>query len=210
MEEEREIPEFEESPKSEETKKKNSAWKFLIYFLIILVLTGLALFLSLYQDFNGVINSLANARLDYIFLIVGLVLLSYCLEGLIIFIFVRLYTRNYHWPHGIATALVGVFYSNVTPGASGGQPMEVYTMKKQGVEVSNAASIMIMNFIIYQAALIFVGIIGLIFKWNLVLTIGEFVIPIGENTLRIPAIPFTIAGFVLNLSVILILFVMSF
>ena len=210
MEEVIETPELEETPKAEEQKKKNSAWKFLIYILIILVLTGLALFLSLYQDFYGVINTLSNAKLSYIFITIGLVLLSYLLEGLIIFIFVRLYTRNYHWPHGIATAIVGCFYSNVTPGASGGQPMEIYTMKKQGVEVSNAASIMIMNFIIYQVALITVGVVGLIFKWDLVLTIGEFVIPIGENTLRIPAIPFTIAGFVLNLSVILLLFVMSF
>ena len=204
----KEIPVPEEE-KTEE-KKKHPALKFLLYFALILVLTGFALFLSLYQDFNGVINALSNARVDYIVLIVGLVFLSYLLDGLMIFIFVRLYTRNYHYPSGLAVSLVGIFYSMVTPGSSGGQAMQVYTLKKQGVEVSNAASIMIMSFIIYQMALITMGIVGLIFKWDLIMTIGEFTIPLGELVIKIPAIPFTILGFALNLFIILMLFVMSF
>ena len=193
-----------------EEKKKHPAVKFLLYFSIILVATGLALFLSLYQDFDGVIAALKRCDYRYLLLIVGLVAFSYCIEGFIIFIFARLYTRNYHWHRGMATSMVGAFYSAVTPGASGGQPMQVYTMKKQGVEVSSAASIMIMSFIIYQSALIIIGIIGVIFKWNLVMSIGNFNIDLGSFKLSFPAIPFTIIGFLLNLLVIVGLIAMSY
>lgn len=199
-----------EDEKKVEEKKKHSALKFLAYFLIILIATGIALFLSLYQDFEGVLNSIARADIGILFMMFGLVLLSHAIEAFVIFIFSRLYTRHYHYPQAIATQMVGSFYSAVTPGASGGQAMQVYTLKKQGVEVSNAASIMIMSFIIYQSALIVVGIIGVFFKWNLITTIGNFNIAVGTATLSIPAIPFTIAGFLLNISVILLLFVMSF
>ena len=193
-----------------EEKKKHHKLKFLLYFTIILVATGLALFLSLYQDFDGVIAALRRCDYRYLFLIVGLVATSYLLEGLIVFIFARLYTRNYHWHRGMATSMVGAFYSAVTPGASGGQAMQIYTMKKQGVEVSSAASIMIMSFIIYQSALIIIGVIGIVFKWNLVMSIGNFDLDLGAIKLDLPAIPFTLFGFLLNVLVIVGLIAMSY
>lgn len=196
----------DESPE----KKKKSKTKFLVYFLIIIVLTGLALFLSLYKDFNGVVNALQHADWKWLLVIVGLVALSYCVDAFTIFAFSRLYTRKYKFHQGLATSMIGGFYSGVTPGASGGQIMEAYTMKKQGVEASSAASIMVMAFIVYQICLIILGAIGLFFNASLLTQIGTFNITIGDNVLHIPAIPFTIAGFLLNLFVILLLFLMSY
>lgn len=198
----------EEEPKQ---KKKHPALKFLLYFSIIIIATGLALFLSLYQDFDGVIASISRADYRYLILIFGLVAVAYLLEGLIIFIFSRLYTRKYKYHQGLATSMVGAFYSAVTPGASGGQVMQVYTMKKQGVETSNAASIMIMSFIVYQIVLIIMGVFSLLFSaGELISTIGTFSIVFGNTTINIPAIPLTIAGFLLNLIVIAGLFLMSY
>lgn len=191
-------------------KKKHPALKFLLYFSIILIATGIALFLSLYQDFDGVIAALRRSDYRYLLLSVGLVAISYFLEGFIIFMFARLYTRRYHWHRGMATSMVGAFYSAITPGASGGQAMQIYTMKKQGVEVSSAASIMIMSFIIYQSALIIIGIVGIVFKWDLVMSIGNFSIDAGAFKLSVPAIPFTLIGFALNVLVIVGLIAMSY
>jgi glycosyltransferase 2 family protein len=192
-------------------KKKHPALKFLVYFAIIIIATGLALFFSLYQDFDGVIAALSKASIEYLLIIGGLVALSYCIDAFIIFVFSRLYTRNYKFHQGLATSMVGAFYSAVTPGSSGGQVMQIYTMKKQGVETSNAASIMIMSFIVYQIALIIIGLISLFFSaGELISTIGTFNIVWGNNTIHIPAIPLTIAGFLLNLFVIVGLFLMSY
>lgn len=192
-------------------KKKHPKLKFLIYFLIIIIATGLALFFSLYQDFDGVVSAISKADIRYSLLILGLVAISYCIDGFIIFVFSRLYTRKYKYHQGLATSMVGSFYSAVTPGASGGQVMQAFTMKKQGVETSNAASIMIMSFIVYQIALIGIGIVSLFFSaGELIASIGTFNISFGNTTIHIPAIPLTIAGFLLNLFVILGLFMMSY
>lgn len=200
----------EEEP--EKKRKKHPALKFLLYFSIIIVATAAALFLSLYQDFEGVVTSLKRADIKYLFIILGMVALCYLIEGFIIFVFSRLYTRKYHYHQGLATSMVGAFYAAVTPGASGGQVMQIYTMKKQGVETSNAASIMIMSFIVYQFALITLGVISLFFSaGDLIRTVGTFNLPIGrERILHIPAIPLTIAGFSVNVIIILGLFLMSY
>lgn len=191
-------------------KKKNGKLKFLAYFLIIIVLTGVALFLSLRNDLDGIVRSLSHVDWKWILVIVGLVIFSYMIDGFTIFVFSRLYTRKYKYHQGFATSVIGAFYSGITPGASGGQIMQVYTMKKQGVEPSNSASIMVMSFIVYQICLIVIGAIGLIFNGNLIASVGTFDITIGSNVIKISPIPLTIAGFLLNISVILILFLMSY
>lgn len=192
-------------------KKKHPKLKFALYFLIIIVATGLALFLSLKDDFNGVISSLTKTDYRYFLVILAIVIVSYLIDAFIIFIFSRLYTRRYRYHQGVATSLIGAFYSAITPGSSGGQVMQAYTMKKQGVETSTAASILIMSFIVYQMALISLGVVSLFFSaGELIGAIGTFNIPFNGGYIHIPAIPLTIAGFALNLLVILGLFMMSY
>lgn len=203
------VPLHNEELTPEENKKK-SVLKFFIYFLIIVVLTGLALFLSLYKDFDSVVNALKHSDWRYLLIILGLVVLTFIIEAFTVFAFSRLYTRKYKYHQGLAAVMVGAFYSGITPGASGGQIMEAYTMKKQGVEVSTSASILIMSFIVYQICLILIGAVGLVFSNGLLSSIATFDININGFTLTVPTILFTIAGFALNFFVILMLFLMSY
>ena len=191
----------------EEDKKKKSLWKYFLYIFIVLEATALSLFLSLKDNFDTVVDAFAKSDVRFILLIVGLVALTYCIEGLIILVFCRLYTRHYKYHQGVATALIGQFYSDVTPGASGGQVMQVYTMKSQGVLVSNAASIMVMSFIIYQSSLIVFDVVAIGVEWNTIMSIDAY-IPYLDWSL--PMWPVILLGFGLNLFVILLLFTMSY
>ena len=193
-----------------EESKKKSFGKFLIYFSIIIVLTGLALFLSLYKDYESVINALKHSDWRYLLIIFGLVALTFVIEAFTVFAFSRLYTTKYKYHQGLAAVMVNAFYSDVTPGASGGQIMEAYTMNKQGVEVSTSASILIMSFIVYQICLITLGAVGLFFSNGLLASIATFELNINGVIIPIPTIVFTIAGFGLNVIVILMLFLMSY
>ena len=192
------------------TKKKNGVLRYVLYIVIVLVATGISLFLSLYNTFDSVVAVLAGSDYRYMLLIVGLMAVSYCIDGLIFLVFCRLYMRNYAFHQGLATSLVGQFYSSVTPGASGGQVMQVYTMKSQGVQVSNAASIAVMWSIIYQAVLISIDIVALALDWNQVMNIEPFRFQINGNWISLPITPLVIFGFLLNLSVIFVLLLMSY
>ena len=208
-----------EAPKKE--KKKSSRKTAVFSLLLVTFLTLLSLLLSLYSAGEGDIqkgfeiigNALANGDPLWLLVIAGLMFLSYSIEALIIFVFCRLYTRKYYFHQGLANAMIGAFYNNVTPGASGGQVMQVYTMKKQGIEVSNAASIMVMWFILYQTALIIFDVFALILEWNDIWSIKSFKI---ENFSifgwdgTITMLPLIIIGFAVNVGVIMMLFLMSY
>ena len=203
------------------SKKKNSKKSYLISFLLVIVLTIGTLFLSLYSagegnfalGFQVIWSALSNSDPLWLLAIFGIMLASYFIEALVLVVFCRLYTRHYYFHQGLANAMIGAFYNNVTPSASGGQVMQVYTLKKQGIEISNAASIMVMWFIIYQMALISFDVIAILFEWQTIASIRSFQIPnfslFGwDGTITLT--PLIIIGFGLNIGVILMLLLMSY
>ena len=192
-------------------KKKGGKHRYLIYLFLIIIVTTLAIFLSLKDNFAETALALRTSDWKILLLIIGMVISSYFIDGLIIFVFARLYTRRYKYHQGLATSMVGAFFSAVTPTASGGQIMQVYTMRKQGVEPSNGASIMVMAFILYQIVLVILGAVAVSIKWPLLSSMANFNIELGSLSIKeIPVIVFTILGFVINLSVILLLVLMSY
>ncbi len=79
-------------------------------------------------------------------------------------------------------SLIGLFYSGVTPAASGGQPMQIYHLRKAGVPVSLSASGAIVKFVGFQSMLLLLAGIFLGFHWNFVReTVGSsfFLIVLG-------------------------------
>lgn len=213
----------EEKEKTAIGEKKNDNYKYFIYLFLILLITGLVLWYNLasatgmtdetgepiyvYQTIGDVFKSM---NWWYFALFIGFVLLNYLISSLIIFLFARLYTRHYKYHQAYANNAIGAFYSAITPGSSGGQFAQVYTFKKQGIPVSNSASIFVMSFIISQSVLIVVGLISLITSFNLIITLNAIPITIGDISFSIPIWAFIILGFGLNLLVIFLLLFMSY
>ena len=190
-------------------KKKKGKIKYFVYIGIVLIATALSLTLALWGDnFNKVVNAFNKADYRFIILLICIVLFSYCIDALVITIFCRLYTRKYRWHQGLVTSFVGQFYSSVTPGASGGQIMQVFNMKKQNMSVANAASIMVMWYIMYQSSLIIFDVIALSCEWPIIAQIKT--IDIEAWGWSIPVFPLIILGFGLNAIIIVGLYLMSF
>ncbi len=60
------------------------------------------------------------------------------------------------------TTMVGQFFNGITPFASGGQPMQAYCMKKDGVPLGTATSALLTKFLVYQTTLTIFSIIAMI------------------------------------------------
>ncbi|MCI8497157.1 MAG: flippase-like domain-containing protein, partial [Clostridiales bacterium] len=60
-------------------------------------------------------------------------------------------------------ALIGLYYSCITPFATGGQPMQVYYYHKDGVPYGAATSVLSVKFFCYQVASVGLSLIALLF-----------------------------------------------
>ena len=202
--------------KEANTKPKKKRYKYIIYIVLILSLTTLVLYFSLrgtityngeeLPTFVAIGKIFTEIDVGYLFVFFGLLLLNNLLGAFALFLFARLYTRKYKYHQALANQMIGVFYNDITPGSnSGGQFAQAITFKKQGMNISNAASVMVMQFIVYQSCLFILGLISL-FKIDTILDIQ--IIRIGS--VDIPIIIFIIFGFLLNLIVISSMYFMSY
>lgn len=202
-------------------EKKKNLKKYFLYLTIILLITGLVLYFNLrdtveidgvkYKIYELIPSTIKTMDLKFFFLFIGIVLLAFLINAGVLLLFAKLYQRHYKYHQALACAAFGDFFSAITPGASGGQVAQVYLMKKQGILVSNAASIFVMSYICYQIALIGIGIISVCTSLNLITSIPAIPLDIQINgqPLNIPIWVFIILGFVLNVLVIVLLFFMS-
>jgi glycosyltransferase 2 family protein len=227
--EEYEIQKQKEEKKKESKKKKGL--KYVLYLSIILILTGIVLAFSLtsetsipdpsnpemnarvYQVIPSMFRNMDTQNWLFFGLFFLIVVATFMLSSLILFLFARLYTKHYKYHQSLANNAVGVFYSNITPGSSGGQFAQAFTFKKQGMELSTSASILVMNFIVYQSVLLISGFVSML-KIKDILAINAIPIPFefGNSgvTFNIPIVVFVILGFAVNAFIIVLLLLMSY
>ena len=195
----------------DEKKRKKSIVKYILNISFVLIVTAVSITLTLWGNTDTIMKNLAKCDPIWLLAIIGVMTLAMLIRSFVLFCFARLFTRRYHIHQAIACDQIGQFYNAVTPGASGGQIMQAYTYKKQGVPISSAVSALAMYSIMFQIVLIIYNIVAFIFKFDLIMKIDVAEITLTNGgTLHIPIIILTIIGFLLNLGVILIVLLMGY
>ncbi|MEG0823893.1 MAG: lysylphosphatidylglycerol synthase transmembrane domain-containing protein, partial [Erysipelotrichaceae bacterium] len=142
---------------------KESKSKYLLNILLIIALTAFAMWFALKDNFNEVMNLLSNIKIYQIIVIIIWGIFYYVVIGWIILILSRRYKKDYRLKDGIIVAFIGGFFSGITPSATGGQFAQAYIFKKQGIKISDGASILWIDFIIYQSVMmLYVSILMLL------------------------------------------------
>ncbi len=189
-------------------KKRKKDIRNLLNLLLILAITiGYSVY-SLWNDLPDFISAFSNPNVDYriAIIIALLVLAKFAIEGLVLFIFARLYTHSYKYHRGLANAMVGEFYSSLKASGSGGQFAQVKTYTKQGVPVTVSASILVMRFILYKIVLVLFGAFTIGTNFRTFITMPPLVI----GSLSIPIWGISLFGFGLDVFYISIMFLLSY
>ena len=99
---------------------------------------------------------------------------------------------------GLLVSLTGVYYSNITPGATGGQPMQIYRLNQFGVPVGIGTSAVMTSLIAWHLMRVFLTIALAIPYWDFILeNLGSYW-------------PFLLLGFAYNIFFVLMWLVFSF
>lgn len=86
-------------------------------------------------------------------------------EGLMIWYLLRALNNRISPFRCIKFSFVGFFYSGITPSATGGQPMQLYYMKKSGLRISDSTVVLMTVALIYKLVLVLIGLCILIFYY---------------------------------------------
>jgi glycosyltransferase 2 family protein len=134
----------------------SQTWFTILY---ILILSGLALGLALYDSFEVVIQTISQVNKLSLLLMAFWGLLPYLAHGLILKLMASHMMPKYRFIDGFINSLVGGFMSGVTPSSTGGQFAQSYTFKKQGLKASHGAGIIWLDFFLYSITLVVIALL---------------------------------------------------
>lgn len=167
--------------------------------ILLLIFTVLVLIFVLKDDFSSIVTLLSNANMVWLTVACLLQIGMIIFESLAFDQIIKSYKKTHPFVKTLKLDLMTKFFNGITPFSTGGQPMQVYYLSKDGFRVTKATNIIMQNFILYQLALVTVGTIALVlniifdyFKSALVL---KYLVTI---------------GFIINSLVMVFLFIISF
>lgn len=138
-----------------------SAQKMIRYGVFFLVFVTAVFFLLLRgTDIRTVGEALAQTSLP--FLLAGILLAEvfHLSEG----INLRILLCSFGYPvtfwQGMKYAYIGFFFSSITPSSTGGQPAQLYAMKKDGIEIAHGTLALIAELTSFQIAVFFMEILA--------------------------------------------------
>ena len=110
------------------------------------------------EDLESMMDAIRSA--DKRWLAPGLALVAFFIwgESIIIWYMMRSYGIKLKKRTCFLFSSVGFFFSCITPSASGGQPMQIYYMKKEKISIPVATVILMIVTITYKLVLVVVGL----------------------------------------------------
>ena len=134
----------------------------MLWGLLFAALVGLTVcFLNRQYSLASVISSIKTA--DPLWLIPGVLAMGlfFVCEGVNIGNCLRLAGHDVSLLSEIRYAMTGFFFSSITPSASGGQPMQLYFMRMDGLPVSHSSLALLTELTSFQAAAAALALAGL-------------------------------------------------
>ena len=126
--------------------------------LIILSTLGLVLYLSARGgDIGDAWRALRSANPLWIMAAIGSWCVFMTFEAMGLHVFFHQQQIRVKFGLSLLVALIGSFYSSVTPAATGGQPMQVLALKKRNIPAGISSSGLAVKFFTFQMALLSLG-----------------------------------------------------
>lgn len=109
------------------------------------------------SDFGEAVDALKSVPMNWLMLC----LLAYfgyvATDALAVHFFLRRQGCRITVLYALYVAIAGMYYSNITPGATGGQPLQVYYLKKRNVPIGLSTSALLVKLFCFQFMLLVLG-----------------------------------------------------
>lgn len=148
----------------EKQKKIKKTIANLIIFILLIMLTFTLIFKD--QDITQVLEIATKVKAQYIVIAIFTMCIYIAAESVNIGRILKELGEKSKFISNIKYTLIGFFFSSITPAASGGQPMEIYYMHKDGISVANSTLSLLMHLWSFQIVSITMGIISAILHFD--------------------------------------------
>lgn len=148
-------------------KNKKNTWKYIRNLCLFVFLVWLTFYVLLRdQNMGELFEIITSVKLPFVFLGIGCMAIYFFSESFNLKRTLNALGEKVSILNTLKYSLIGFFFSSITPAASGGQPMQIYYMHKDGVKVPNATLALVMNLWSFQVITISMALISVCFFYS--------------------------------------------
>lgn len=100
-----------------------------------------------------------NMRYEWLLVALAMAVAAWFLEGIVLNIFCKVIYQQWKFRYSFCIGMEGILYSALTPFSTGGQPMQIYSMRRLGMDTGAASSIIAMKTVVYQIILVLYSLV---------------------------------------------------
>lgn len=138
------------------------------WMLIVMLVIGISIMgYELRQtNLRGLIRSLLHLNLGWLAVAVFCMLLYWLFEALVVRLLLHKRVGHFSFKNAVRIPLIEQLFNSITPFSSGGQPAQLVALMQSGVEGGRASSLLLMKFVVFQAAVLVNFIFALLFGFH--------------------------------------------
>lgn len=146
-------------------KSKYQMLKDALIFIALIIITYVIVFKN--YSFKETLDIIAKVDYRYIILAILAMFLKIVAEAINVKYILGVLKEKVSLLKTIKYTFICFFFNGITPAASGGQPMEIYYMKKDNIPVTKSTATLLLELCSYHTVTIIIGIIGTIVNYKL-------------------------------------------
>lgn len=153
---------------------KKIKWKQSALCMTVMALMAGVTFYILFKDqsVEALWLVIKNADIKFIVLGFGLMVLFVACEAAIIRLLAATWKRKVAWGRAMQYSFAGFYFSSITPSSTGGQPMQLYYMVRDGLGAAKSSFILLAITAMYQLGALLYGVIMVILKFRYIMGLG--------------------------------------
>ena len=147
--------------------KDSNLKKMVRNFIFFILLIAITLWIMLKdQDVGEIFKIISQSKGQFIAVGIFAMIAYISLEAINIGRTLKLLGNRTKFLSNLKYALIGFFFSGITPAASGGQPMQIYYMHKDGIAVGHSTLALLINLTSMQITTISIATISVLFNYQ--------------------------------------------
>lgn len=136
-------------------------WKKYSNYIFFVFLIGATVIVILTQvDLKEFADTLRRANIGFLLLGIVCVFIYWLLEG---YMLLKLMQRDYpgeKLSFAMVVTIIGQYYNLITPGSSGGQPLQLYEMSRRGYSMGTGTAVLVQKYALYQVTVTLLAILA--------------------------------------------------
>jgi glycosyltransferase 2 family protein len=146
---------------------KNAIKKNLFVIITLTVTVGVLLYCLFTSD--GIVtlgHLVTKLEPQWLFMSVAAVAACWISEGFVLHMLCLHLYPDWSFGRSFSVGMTGLLYSALTPFSTGGQPMQIYSMHKMGMDSGKAGSIIAVKTLTYQVVMVVYSLVAVAYKLN--------------------------------------------